>query len=153
MPTRNKDLHDPEDLSRATLARMISNLRSRCSKALDDHPRGRQLNQDEVEYFEWCLSDAVLLENENQDRIAENGDARHNREEKGLRAGIASDSKGTRSRDCPSSAAMATVVAEKISYDVRQRCDEILMWRREHGGRAPTHHKDDNRRAQRMRAK
>ena len=102
MPTRIKDPLEPEDLSRVALARTISNLKSRCSKALDDHPRGRQLNQDEVEYFEWCLSEAAL-------------DQKWSRP--WARSGA--DSADTGSKDCPDSAAMAAVVGEKISYHVR----------------------------------
>ena len=44
------------------LARNKSNLRRRCSKAIGAYPSQRQLNQDEVQYVEWCLSDAALQE-------------------------------------------------------------------------------------------
>ena len=35
-------------------------MKCRCTKALGTKPSERQLNQDEVRYYEWCLSDAAL---------------------------------------------------------------------------------------------
>ena len=44
------------------LAKQRSRLKSRCSKALGSAPSQRQLSQDEVRYYEWCLSDAAMHE-------------------------------------------------------------------------------------------
>ena len=45
------------------LAKQMSRLKSRCSKATDAfRPSHCQLNQEEVRYYEWCLSDAALHE-------------------------------------------------------------------------------------------
>lgn len=56
-PVRSRDLCEE-----SRLAVHLAKLQCRCSKALDAKPSGRQLNQDEVRYFKWCLSDAALRE-------------------------------------------------------------------------------------------
>ena len=68
-PRRNSDNRE-----QSRIARHKGNLKSRCSKAIGVHPSQRQLIQDEVRYFEWCLSDAALQE-ESPDWIARESDA------------------------------------------------------------------------------
>ena len=48
------------------LAKQRSRLKCRCSKALGSAPSQRQLSQDEVRYYEWCLSDAAMHEDRPQ---------------------------------------------------------------------------------------
>ena len=66
-------LNDPL-CQQSMLANHKSRLKRRCSKAVSAYPSGRQLNQDEVRYFEWCLSDAALQE-ENPEWTARESDA------------------------------------------------------------------------------
>ena len=66
------------------LAVQQAKLKCRCSKALGTKPSQRQLSQNEVRYYEWCLSDAALhqerpewMAEASPTRNANSGDAHH----------------------------------------------------------------------------
>ena len=55
-----KPMRTRECCEEGRLAMQQAKLKGRCSKALGTKPSQRQLSQDEVRYYEWCLSDAAL---------------------------------------------------------------------------------------------
>ena len=55
-----KPMQTRECCEEGRLAKQQAKLKGRCSKALGTKPSQRQLSQDEVRYYEWCLSDAAL---------------------------------------------------------------------------------------------
>ena len=81
-----KPMRTRDSCEEGRLAARQAKLKCRCTKALGTKPSERQLNQDEVRYYEWCLSDAALHE-ERPEWMAEGSRARN-----------------TKSGDAPSSA-------------------------------------------------
>ena len=55
-----KPMQTRECCEEGRLAVQQAKLKCRCSKALGTKPSQRQLSQNEVRYYEWCLSDAAL---------------------------------------------------------------------------------------------